>query len=512
MINSPVSQENPDNRSGALANIIQLARLSRLTLLYHGSAATAGDAGREQAAALASAATAVADGDVVVVFDAGSDLAVPDLLTAIEAAVLETVPQAPLAPPMAGPVDALAFWQQALGLRFLLIMQRLDLALSPPDPEFDEVLLKLAHDPLDISVLLLMDEAAAPLLQRLKDVLPELGETFLRLPEPANTEALPQDEPALADAPTLLQPAKAVVDDVAAVPAALSTPDEPPPRFGPSPFVFDDPAEEVPAQAIQPVQERTKIELPTHLQPDEERQAPREDRRRSRRFSSLLEEAGIAPAASDPVVRPVVEPAAEPVTPAEATFAPFTPPAEAPTAALPTAAPIVPGPAAVSPAIFPDAVPPTVAAFTQALPDGRAEPSLQAPPPRSAAPATGARIYRERRPMQVAAWMQKRRGRRRRDTVGIASRVGSSSTVVFVLLAILAVLGWQMPQLGQPAGASPRGAAARPAAVAAKSSRAIAVRGNRHRLSIGTISTAASSAGTGRDALGILSARGREGS
>jgi drug/metabolite transporter (DMT)-like permease len=101
MINSPASQENKDSQSGALADIIKLARLSRLTLLYHGPAATAGDAGREQAAALASAATAAADGDVVVLFDAGSELAVPDLLAAIEAAVLEAAPQAPLAPPMA---------------------------------------------------------------------------------------------------------------------------------------------------------------------------------------------------------------------------------------------------------------------------------------------------------------------------------------------------------------------------------------------------------------------------
>ena len=506
MITSPASQENPDNRSGALANIIQLARLSRLTLLYHGSAATAGDAGREQAAALASAATAVADGDVVVLFDAGSDLAVPDLLNAIEAAVLEAVPHAPLAPPMAGPVEALAFWQQALGVRFLLVMQRFDLALSPPDPEFDEVLLKLVHDPLDISLLLLMDEAAAPLLQRLKNVLPELGETFLRLPEPSNTAPLLRDEAALPDAPTLLQPA------MAAVAAVTSTPAEPPPRFGPSPFVFDDPAEEVPAPALQSVKERTEVELPPQperLLLDPERLPPPEDRRRSRRFSSLLEEASVAPAASDPTVERVAEPAAEPVTSVEAAFAPVTPPGEAPATASPTAAQVVPGPAAVPLAIFPAAAPPAPAALTQALPDGRAEPSLQpAPPARPAAPATGARVYRERRPMQVAAWMQKRRGRRRRDTVGIASRVGSSSTVVFVLLAVLAVLGWQMPQLGQPAGASPRGAAARPATVAAKSSQAVSLRGNRHRLPITTV---ASSASTGRAALDILPARGPEG-
>ena len=464
MITLPASQENPDNRSGALANIIQLARLSRLTLLYHASAATAGDAGREQAAALASAATAVADGDVVVLFDAGSDLAVPDLLNAIEAAVLEAVPHAPLAPPMAGPVEALAFWQQALGLRFLLIMQRFDLALSPPDPEFDEVLLKLVHDPLDLSVLLLMDEAAAPLLQRLKGVLPELGETFLRLPEPASMAPLLRDEATLPDAPALLQPEAPLASPVSTVAA------DPPPRFGPSPFVFEDP------EVVEPPPQPERV-LP-------EPEPPREERRRSRRFSALLEDAGIAPGASGPLDEAVAE-TFVPGTPAAVAPARFTPPAEA----LPTAAPVMP----VPPAIFPAAAPPVLDTVPQALSDGRAEPSLPAPPSvRPATPATSGRVYRERRPMQVAAWMQKRRSRRRRDTVGIASRVGSSSTVLFVLLAMLAMLGWQMPQLDR------RGAAARPAAVATASIplQAVALRGSRYRLSI---NAAASSAGTGRD-------------
>jgi len=61
-------------------------------------------------------------------------------------------------------------------------------------------------------------------------------------------------------------------------------------------------------------------------------------------------------------------------------------------------------------------------------------------------------------------------------------------------MTMLAVLGWQMPQLGAPAGATPpRAALSQPAA---QSGQAVALRGNRYRRSI---STAASSAGTGRD-------------
>jgi hypothetical protein len=80
--------------------------------------------------------------------------------------------------------------------------------------------------------------------------------------------------------------------------------------------------------------------------------------------------------------------------------------------------------------------------------------------------------------MQVAACMQKRPTRRRRDIVGIASRVGSSSTVLFVLMVMLAVLGWQMPQLAPPAPARAAPRAAAPQAFP-QASQAVALRGNR---------------------------------
>ena len=164
----------------ALSSLVGLARLSRLTLLYHGPVGD--DGGREQAAALARASS----GDIAVLFDAGSDMPLPDLLSAIEEAVLEARPQAPLAPPMAGPVDALLAWQQALDLRFLLVFYRFDVALAHPNAAFEAELLRLVRDPaLEISLLLLMDEAAAPLLARLQAELPDLGEDYLRLPEPA---------------------------------------------------------------------------------------------------------------------------------------------------------------------------------------------------------------------------------------------------------------------------------------------------------------------------------------
>ena len=458
-----------DSQSGALANIVELARLSRLTLLYHGAAASAADGGREQAAALASVAGA--DGEVVVLFDAGSDLPVPDLLADLEAAVLEAAPQAPLAPPMAGPVEALAFWQQALGMRFLLIMWRFDIALSKQDAEFDDVLQKLANDPLDISVLLLMDEAAAPLLQRLKDALPELGETFLRLPEPATAAA-----PA---APVPLQELAAAPDE--------PTPDEPPaprtvpaalaPRFGPSPFLFDDPDDGESGDG----HEELTVPAPQETQAGPQKAPEREEaQRRSRRFSTLLEQTRLSDAFDAPAD---IAPEAVDLAPA-AELVPAAPPAEA---------------ASETPSlqIFPASIAPPPAAAELTLPDGRAEPTFEAPPARFAEPAASAtspRVYRERRPMQVAAWMQKRRSRRRRDILGLSSRVVGSSTVLLVLMTMLALLEWQMPQLGAPAGATPpRAAVTQPAA---QSGQTVALRGNRYRRSI---SAGTSSAGTGRD-------------
>ncbi len=377
MISPPASQQSADSPpSAALAGLIRLARLSRLTLLYHGPDAWTDDAGRERAAAIAAAA---GDDDVVVLFDAGSDMPVPDLLSSIEAAVLKAAPQAPLAPPMAGPVDALAFWQETLGLRFLLIFHRFDMALATPDTQFDQALLRLVRDPLDVSLLLVMDESGAPLLQRLRAELPDLGEAYLRMPEPAGTVAVPAPAPA--------------EDEVA---APLSIPAElmPPPLQMPA----------IPDDAM--AQDAT---------------VPQSQPRRSRDFSSLLEQASTAPDLTD---TPAIDAAPE--------FAPVSPVA------------------------------------THALDDEKLEPWLASPAPAPAAPV----VYRERLPLQIPVWMHKRCGRRRRANLAMATVVGTSSTILFIFMLMLAMLGWQMPQPDSSPAAASRAASHRPA-------QAAAIRGNR---------------------------------
>jgi hypothetical protein len=280
MISSDVDKVDMDSQqssgAGPLAAIIGLARLSRVTLLYHGPMPANDGAEREQAAALLAAASG--GDEVCVLFDAASDLPLPDLLAAIESAVLEARPQAPLAPPMAGPVEALAFWQEALQVRFLLIVHRFEAALAKSDPEFDSALLRLVRDPaLDVSLLLMMDEAAAPLLDRLRDDIPDLGEDYLRMPElaPAASAPPPTEQPAPTQAPDMPKerdaPPETAVHPWEEEPVAM--PDE----HGDRPDMpGDDPA-------------RT---------PDDVTEDQRLQRRR-RSFSSLLEQASNAPAPQD---------------------------------------------------------------------------------------------------------------------------------------------------------------------------------------------------------------------
>lgn len=363
----------------ALSSLVGLARLSRLTLLYHGPAGN--DGGREQAAALGRAS----NGDIVVLFDAGSDMPLPDLLSAIEEAVLEARPQAPLAPPMAGPVEALLAWQQALDLRFLFVFYRFDVALAQADAAFEAELLRLVRDPaLNLSLLLLMDEAAAPLLERLRAELPDLGEDYLRLPEPALPAALrgsapmPEPEPTL-PAPPFAAPATPLRNepalDIPEEPASL-TPDwlqSQEASFKPSGGLFwPEPGSEQEEDDGQATAEAT----PTPPAP-----------RRRRPFPSLLEQAA----------------------PDLSFDADDTATADEPTA------PIAPG--------------------------ARMEPVWTAPQP-GVVPA-----YHEPRPLPLAAWMHKRQGRRRRATLALASAAGMSGSILFFFMLVLALVCWELPQL-----------------------------------------------------------------
>ena len=140
MMNPPASQENKDSQSGALADVVRLARLSRLLLLYL-PAATARPAGRDgRGAPLPTPPRHAVDGDLVVTFDAGGEPAGADLLGAIEAAVLEAARKRRWRR-HGQPVEAPRVLAAGARMHFLLIVQRVDLALARPDPEFEEVLL-----------------------------------------------------------------------------------------------------------------------------------------------------------------------------------------------------------------------------------------------------------------------------------------------------------------------------------------------------------------------------------
>lgn len=363
----------------ALPSLVGLARLSRLTLLYHGPVGN--DGGREQAAALARASS----GDIAVLFDAGSDMPLPDLLSAIEEAVLEARPQAPLAPPMAGPVEALLAWQKALDLRFLLVFYRFDVALAQADAAFEAELLRLVRDPsLELSLLLMMDEAAAPLLGRLRTELPDLGEDYLRLPEPAAPAALRGSAPMPEPEPTL--------------PA--------PPFAAPATPLRDAPMPDMPNEAAPPT--------PDWLQ----RQEP-----------SFTPSAGLfwpepGSGQDDANGQAMADAAASPPTPRRRR--PFP-------SLLEQAAPDLPFEADGTATADEPAAP--------TAPGARMEPLWAAPQP-GPVPA-----YREPRPLPLAAWMHKRQGRRRRATLALASAAGMSGSILFFFMLMLALICWELPQL-----------------------------------------------------------------
>ena len=366
----------------ALSSLVGLARLSRLTLLYHGPVGN--DGGREQAAALVRASS----GDIAVLFDAGSDMPLPDLLSAIEEAVLQARPQAPLAPPMAGPVEALLAWQQALDLRFLLVFYRFDIALAQADTAFDAEFLRLVRDPaLNLSLLVLMDEAGAPLLERLRAHLPDLGEDYLRLPEPAAPAALRTSAPMPEPEQTLPAP-------------PLATPSAPaaPLRDAPLPDMPNEPAPSTPDWLQRQEPTLTPFAAPFWPEPADDQgedsaqaaadaPASRETPRRRRPFPSLLEQAAPDLSFDGDGEQAADEPTAQPA------------------------------------------------------PGAKKEPVWTAPR-HGAVPA-----YREPRPLPLAAWMHKRQGRRRRATLALASAAAMSGSILFFFMLVLALICWELPQL-----------------------------------------------------------------
>jgi hypothetical protein len=402
--------DNPATEADtALSSLVGLARLSRLTLLYHGPTE---DGGREHAAALAEAAVAGA-GDVVVVFDAGSEMRLPDLFSAIEEAVLEARPQAPLAPPMAGPVESMLAWQQALGLRFMLVFYRFDAALEQPDPEFDGVLLQLVRNPaLDLCLLLLMDEAAAPRLQRLHADLPELGEDYLRMPDalpPATAPRPAGPAPAQFQSQAQSQPQaphdeQKQQDRTAAPPSRVEPVIAAPPLFWPDPNFAGD-------QDLAPPPDRTLDALARKDAPPPSRAEPA--------ITPLPlfwpppePEPGPEPESQDDITLPAPDGAAEPPAQQRRRRA------------------------------FPGLLEQASLGLASDAADAVA-PFTQAPRPEPA----GERAYRERRPLPVAAWMQQRRSRRRRASMATATSTGMASTVLLFFMLALALVCWELPLL-----------------------------------------------------------------
>jgi hypothetical protein len=230
----------------------------------------------------------------------------------------------------------------------------------------------------------MMDEAAAPLLGRLRTELPDLGEDYLRLPEPAAPAALRGSAPMPEPEPTL--------------PA--------PPFAAPATPLRDAPMPDMPNEAAPPT--------PDWLQ----RQEP-----------SFTPSAGLfwpepGSGQDDANGQAMADAAASPPTPRRRR--PFP-------SLLEQAAPDLPFEADGTATADEPAAP--------TAPGARMEPLWAAPQP-GPVPA-----YREPRPLPLAAWMHKRQGRRRRATLALASAAGMSGSILFFFMLMLALICWELPQL-----------------------------------------------------------------
>jgi len=231
----------------ALATVLDLARLSRVTIAYAPNE-TAG-------AALHAVAKAAAGAEILVLVNSWK----PDPLDSFRAALLgahafSASDEAARLPDDAerAPVDLMRAQQGGSGLPFTLIFDRFDQHLAADENDrgvqaFDEAFVQIANDPsLDARFLIILDEQSAPAMQeRFGGRIEGLDDCYVRLPadDPDTAQRPPGDDAsaangALAGGPTaqptehgqlLAAPAwlPGMLDDARSAPAAGAPPEPP---------------------------------------------------------------------------------------------------------------------------------------------------------------------------------------------------------------------------------------------------------------------------------------------
>lgn len=123
--------------------------------------------------------------EVAVLFDAWGDAPLSELQAKLASAL--GLPSMGTVPPPASLRASLMAWNEALGVRFLIVLDRFErfLAAPPDDPgvvEFSDEFVRAVNEPaLPANFLISLQGDAEPLLERFGERIPDLGEACLRL-------------------------------------------------------------------------------------------------------------------------------------------------------------------------------------------------------------------------------------------------------------------------------------------------------------------------------------------
>jgi hypothetical protein len=178
-----------DPRDQEVRLLVDLVRLSRLTLLY-------AEAGADKSAVLRSTVlpllrdAASGQTEAAVLFDSWYEAPLAALIAQMEEVVGASIPLARnVAPSSPRTLSALLeSWEKNFGVTFIVILDRFEQYLSarsdsPATGEFEEEFVAAVNDrTLRTHFLLSLDEDAAPLLARLRERIPGLGDARVRLP------------------------------------------------------------------------------------------------------------------------------------------------------------------------------------------------------------------------------------------------------------------------------------------------------------------------------------------
>ena len=166
-----------------------MVRLSRATLLVAEQGAEKSALIRSTVMPLLTDARAGGRSEIAILFDAWDTAPLPALQQRIRQAAEPLAPATPAAASSAHTlVSSLREWQERLGVTFFIIFDRFESYLTAPRgrtgyTEFEDELVGVANDPtLRANFLFALEEQAEPLLARLRERIPRLGYSRVRLP------------------------------------------------------------------------------------------------------------------------------------------------------------------------------------------------------------------------------------------------------------------------------------------------------------------------------------------